>query len=105
MPPYGDAIPPSLFAPYGEYADAFLLTADVRDDGRSGTAGAPAVAVEVVVDAGFVTALPVDIPVEDAKAEFAPVAPARSHGFGGDTVAIVSTSRTLFALEARFDRR
>lgn len=62
-------------------------------------------AVEFVVDAGFVTALPVEMPVEDAKAEFAPVAPARSQGFGGDTVAIVTTSRTLSALEARVDRR
>ncbi len=38
MPPYGDA--PILFAPYGEYAEAFLLTADVRVEGRSGIAGA-----------------------------------------------------------------
>ncbi len=39
MPPYGEAAP-SRLAPYGEYAEAFLLTADVRVDGLSGMAGA-----------------------------------------------------------------
>lgn len=41
IPPYGEApTPPSLFAAYGEYADAFRLTADVRVEGRSGMGGA-----------------------------------------------------------------
>lgn len=49
IPPYGVA--PIRFALYGEYADAFLFTAVVRLDGRSGTAGGPEVEDNAVVDA------------------------------------------------------
>jgi hypothetical protein len=71
IPPYGEATPPSLFAPYGEYADAFRFTADVSVDGRSGIAGASEdVVAEVDKAEGceFSTDLPVDIPVDDARA-------------------------------------
>jgi hypothetical protein len=46
------------------------LTADVSVDGRSGIAGAPDDVVEEDkgVDCGFVTALPVEMPVEDGIA-------------------------------------
>jgi hypothetical protein len=71
IPPYGEATPPSLFAPYGEYADAFLFTADISVDGRSGIAGA---LEDVVVEEDKVegcelpTEAPVEIPVDDGKA-------------------------------------
>lgn len=58
-------IPP--VAPYGEYAEAFLFTAVVREDGRSGMAGAEenaavgdAVAAVVLTDG--------NIPVEAPRA-------------------------------------
>lgn len=54
---------PILVAPYGEYADAFLLMAEVREDGRSGTAGAPA----APVDEESVTAFPVAVVPDDAE--------------------------------------
>lgn len=69
MPPYGDVTPPSLFAPYGEYAEAFMFTAEVSDDGRDGIAGAPGAAVvDVRVEAGFDTEVPDDTAVDAGRA-------------------------------------
>jgi hypothetical protein len=54
--------------PYGEYADAFLFTAEVSDDGRSGIAGAPGAAVvDVNVDDGFEIEDPDDMVVEGGR--------------------------------------
>jgi hypothetical protein len=64
IPPYGEATPPSLFAPYGEYADAFRFTADVSVEGRSGMAGAPEFEVEACESAE----IPVESAVEDGRA-------------------------------------
>ena len=65
IPPYGDTAPPSLFAPYGEYADAFAFTAELSDDGREGIAGAPDAAdVDVNVEDGFEIEFPDDMAVD-----------------------------------------
>ena len=115
IPPYGEATLPILFAPYGEYADAFLFTADVSVDGRSGNAGAEE-DEDKSDDSGVLDAeIPVDTPVDDARAELWAIvlalcyrqpwsretlkdnkpdalelaAPPLSHGLGGDTVAIL----------------
>ena len=45
--------PPIRFAPYGEYAEAFLFTADVSVDGLSGIAGGPEVVEAEEVGNGF----------------------------------------------------
>jgi len=70
IPPYGEVTPPSLFAPYGEYADAFLLTAEVSVDGRSGMAGADDVVADVVGadDSGLDVEAPVETPVDGDRA-------------------------------------
>lgn len=69
---------PNRFAAYGEYADAFRFTAVVKLDGRSGSVGWSPGAVDIVdvVLVGIVELAPDD------------PAPALSHGFGGDGVAI-----------------
>jgi hypothetical protein len=67
MPPYGEDTPPSLFAPYGEYAEAFRFTAVVSDDGRSGMAGAPEAVVDDTTEAGFDIAVPDDIPADGGR--------------------------------------
>jgi hypothetical protein len=127
IPPYGDVTPPSLFAPYGEYADAFAFTAEVSDDGRDGIAGAPDAAdVDVSVEDGLETEVPDDVAVEGAIAGRSrqypsceeqsqhvattgtnvpgPAVPAAalSHGFGGDTDDMLSdgTSQTAPAILA-----
>lgn len=64
IPPYGVA--PIRFAPYGEYADAFRFTAAVRLDGRSGTAGGPAVDDDAAV--GVVVRPAGNVEVPDDKA-------------------------------------
>jgi hypothetical protein len=71
-------MPPNLFAPYGEYADAFRLTADVRDDGRSGITGAPE--ADVVEDVMVEEGLEIDVPV------------------GAGTGADIAMSKTLLAV-------
>lgn len=83
MPPYGDVpMAPILFAPYGEYVEAFRFTAVERVEGRSGMAGAPEVDTDV--------ADKVDVDGKEAPLVTLEVAaPPRSHGFGGDGVDIV----------------
>lgn len=63
-------MPAILFAPYGEYADAFRFTADVSDEGLSGIAGASEAVVEFdnVEGCEFSTELPVEIPVDGTRA-------------------------------------
>lgn len=94
---YGDAPKaPTRFAPYGEYAEAFRLTAAVRVEGRSGIVGAVVERVEVeeIVEEDGVAVAVVDMPVEAAIAGLALAvaarAPALSQGLGGDTAAIFS---------------
>jgi hypothetical protein len=68
----------------------------VRVDGRSGIAGAEEeVDNEVVCE--FDCEFPVEIALEEERAELAPAAPPLSHGFGGDTVAILPNARMLSA--------
>lgn len=63
-PPYG--VGPIRFAPYGEYADAFLFTAVDKLDGRSGSDGADKVGDRVVLPAGSVEP-PMDEPVANDR--------------------------------------
>lgn len=91
--------PYALVWPYGEYADALVFTVLVSVLGRCGTGGAPAeeeVAVDVGAEDGIAGAdvgwditgwlvswCSMKIGVYDS-----PPAPARSHGLGGETLAI-----------------
>lgn len=64
----------------------------MRVDGRSGIAGAEEEEViEEVCE--FDSEFPVEIALEEERAELAPAAPPLSHGFGGDTVAILPDTR------------
>jgi hypothetical protein len=67
------------------------LTADVRVEGRSGTAGADDEVEEddKAEDCGVDAEKPVEEATEDDMAVFAPAAPPLSQGFGGDVVAIL----------------
>ena len=115
IPPY--CVAPIRFAPYGEYAEAFRFTAAMRLDGRSGTAGGPEIIDDAAADADVGPAGDVEL-LDDKALEFAldiatygvsqrildldqrlllenkwkglaQAAPPLSHGFGGDTEAIL----------------
>jgi hypothetical protein len=108
IPPYGEPIPP--VAPYGEYALALRFTAEASVEGRSGIAGAADDVVEVIdgvaIDAPVVDAVDADSAIRSHQRsephkstccgisqnqpELAPAIPPLSHGFGGDTLAILT---------------
>jgi len=91
--PYDEPYAPYGLAPSGLlYAAAFWFTADVRDAGIGGIAGA---AEEAVMDA-VVDGMAADV-VAVADGRVDDEAPGRSHGFGGDAMA-------FFRRPSRWDR-